>query len=112
MLITLSVLSHCIPHAFEGTLCMASASASSQDTPIIVHFARVYLEYDSHYEVRGDRLAAEVESSKPFPGVVIQGSVVSHIDKGLGITNPRIHCNLDSGMTSMLKVMVHPLSPH
>ena len=57
-----------------------------------MYFAGVYLEYDSYYEVRGDRLAAEVEYSKPFPEVGIRGSVVSHIDEGLGIANLRIHC--------------------
>jgi hypothetical protein len=45
-----------------------------------------------------------------FPGVVIPGPVVSHIDKGLGITCPQIHCNPESGVTSMLCVTVHPLS--
>jgi hypothetical protein len=67
---------------------MASASAGSRYIPITVHFSGAYLEYDLHEQIRGDRLAAESECALHFPGVVILGPVVSHIDEGLGITCP------------------------
>jgi hypothetical protein len=44
--------------------------------------------------------------------VVIRGSVVSHINEGLGITCLRIHCNPESGVTSTLCVTVNHLSLH
>ena len=47
---------------------MAFALVGSLYTPTTVHFARVYLEYDLHYHVRGDRLVAEAECAKPFMG--------------------------------------------
>jgi hypothetical protein len=46
-----------------------------------------------------------------FWGIVIRGLVVSHINEGLGITCPRIHCNPDLEVTSTLCVTVHHLSP-
>ena len=90
---------------------MASTLACGWYILIRFRFAGVCLEYDLYYHVRGDRLAAEANSSKPFPGVLIKGLVVSHIDEGLGITCPRIRCNLDSRKTITHSVMVHSLSP-